>query len=219
MSDRRIPKQAAGTPRGLPSASGDGLAPSKPPAGSGNLKARALGLLAMREHSRAELERKLSRTRKTGALPPDRAELAAVLDELQTLGLLDEQRFAESLVRRRSDKYGSQRIAQELRMHGLDEGTVSGALDALNAPLQGDLTRALQILRKRDPESLRSPQERARQQRFLAARGFPHEVIRQAMKLHAAAHRTGAVDDAQDPDPHHAVHALSDDSPPPDTAD
>ncbi|WP_233224653.1 regulatory protein RecX [Thiomonas sp. X19] len=176
-------------------------------------------LLTMREHSRAELERKLSRTRKAGDLPPDRAELAAMLDELQTLGLLDEQRFAESLVRRRSVKYGSQRIGQELRMHGLDEGTVSGALDALNAPLQDDLARALRILRKRHPEPVSSPQEHARQQRFLAARGFPHDVIRQAMKLHAATHRKGAMDDAPDSDPHEDPQEHPDDTPPPDAAD
>ncbi len=173
----------------------------------------------MREHSRAELERKLTRTRKTGGLAPDRAEVAAVLDELQTLGLLDEQRFAESLVRRRSVKYGSQRIGQELRMHGLDEGTVSGALDALNAPLLDDLTRALHILRKRDPGLLRSPQERVRQQRFLAGRGFSHDVIRQAMKLHAATHRQGAMDDAPDLDLHEEVHEQPDDTPPPDAVD
>jgi regulatory protein len=149
----------------------------------------------MREHSRDELERKLSRTRKAGEIAPDPAALAAVLDELQELGLLDAQRFAESLVRRRAAKYGSQRIGQELRTHKLDDDTVSSALAALNTPLQDDLTRALHILRRRHPEPAASTQERARLQRFLLARGFPHDVVRQAMKAHAAADRALALDD------------------------
>jgi regulatory protein len=160
-----------------------------------SLKGRALRLLTMREHSRDELERKLSRTRKAGEIAPDPAALAAVLDELQELGLLDAQRFAESLVRRRAAKYGSQRIGQELRTHKLDDATVSSALATLDTPLQDDLTRALHILHRRYPEPASSPQERARQQRFLLARGFPHDVVRQAMKAHAATAGAHALDD------------------------
>ena len=169
--------------------------PDATAAGLGALKGRALRLLTMREHSRDELERKLSRTRKAGEVAPDPAALAAVLDELQELGLLDAQRFAESLVRRRAAKYGSQRIGQELRTHKLDDDTVSCALAALDTPLQDDLTRALRILRRRHPEPATSTQERARQQRFLLARGFPHDVVRQAMKAHAVTDPTLALDD------------------------
>lgn len=148
-----------------------------------SLKARALRLLAMREHSRAELERKLSRVRKTGEQPPDAAVLGALLDELQSLGLLDEQRFVESLVRRRQAKYGSQRIAQELRTHGLGPD----AMASLVAQQPDELARALQILRKRHPDAPLSAQDRARQQRFLHARGFSSDVVRQALKQRGGA--------------------------------
>ncbi len=143
-----------------------------------SLKARALRLLALREHSRAELERKLSGVRKPGQEPPDATVLGALLDELQALGLLDERRFAESLVRRRQAKYGSQRIVRELRTHGLDPEAIA----PLIAQQSDELARALRILRKRHPEAPVSAQDRARQQRFLQARGFSTDVARQAMK-------------------------------------
>ena len=159
-----------------------------------SLKARALRLLAMREHSRAELERKLSRVRKPGQEPPDAVVLAALLDELQVLGLLDEQRFAESLMRRRQVKYGSQRIERELRTHGL----TADAIMPLMAQQPEELARALLILRKRYPEAPSGAQERARQQRFLQARGFSSEVIRQVMKQRGAAVAESDADN--DPD-------------------
>ena len=146
-----------------------------------SLRARALRLLASREYSRTELERKLARAIKPRENPvaPDLAALAALLDELQALGLLDEQRFAESLVRRRAAKYGSQRIALELRSHGLEADLVE---QVLGAPGEPELLRAQHILRKRYPHPAASAQERARQQRFLLARGFGREVVMQATR-------------------------------------
>lgn len=164
-----------------------------------SLKARALRLLALREHSRAELERKLSRVRKPDQAPPDAAALGALLDELQALGLLDERRFAESLVRRRQTKYGSQRIARELRTHGL----TADAIAPLIARQADDVARALCILCKRHPEAPSSTQERARQQRFLQARGFSPDVVRQAMKQRGGAQAD--LDAGDDPDDHTLV--------------
>ncbi|MBW4047052.1 MAG: regulatory protein RecX [Proteobacteria bacterium] len=146
-----------------------------------SLRARALRLLATREYSRIELERKLARTIKPSESEsaPDLAVLAALLDELQALGLLDEQRFAESLARRRQAKYGSQRIALELRSHGLDGDLVDRVLGAQREP---ELLRAQHILHRRYPEPAATAQERARQQRFLLARGFGREVVMQAIR-------------------------------------
>ena len=164
-----------------------------------SLKARALRLLALREHSRAELERKLARVGKPGQEPPDATALGILLDELQALGLLDERRFAESLVRRRQVKYGSQRIEQELRTHGL----IAEVIAPLIARQADDVARALRILCKRYPEAPSNAQERARQQRFLQARGFSSDVVRQAMKQRGGAQAD--FDPGDDPDDHTSV--------------
>ena len=79
-----------------------------------SLKGRALRLLAGREHSRAELERKLA--------PHEEApgDLRRALDDLQAKGFIDEQRVIESVVHRRSVKLGASRVRQELQAKGLD---------------------------------------------------------------------------------------------------
>ena len=69
-----------------------------------SLKSRALRLLARREHSRAELERKLA------AHASEPGELAQALDELSALGLINEDRVAASLLHRRVSRLGAARV-------------------------------------------------------------------------------------------------------------
>ena len=64
-----------------------------------SLKSRALRYLSAREHSRSELARKLARH----AAESD--NLDALLDELEAGKFLSEERFAESLVNRRSARF------------------------------------------------------------------------------------------------------------------
>ncbi len=151
-----------------------------------SLKARALRLLALREHSRVELERKLVEH------AADAAELRALLDQLEAQGWLDAQRFAASLVRRRA-RFGSARIAQELRSHGLDDALVAQALREREG--DDEAARALAALRRRHPQPAADAKQRARQQRFLQARGYTAEAVRAAMKAHR-----GDADDAPDDD-------------------
>src|SRR5450830_1412236 len=68
-----------------------------------SLKGRALRYLAMREHSRAELERKLAPHEEVPG------KLAQALDELQARGFIDEQRVIESLLYRRASRLGAGR--------------------------------------------------------------------------------------------------------------
>jgi regulatory protein len=133
-----------------------------------SLRARALKLLAMREHGRSELARKLA----AHAGSPE--ELHALLDELERAGHLSEQRFVESLIRRRGSRYGSRVVERELRERGVAEA-VSGCL--LRELAAGDGERAMAVWKKRFGEPPRNLAERARQQRFLAQRGFDAQVI------------------------------------------
>ncbi|HSQ72982.1 MAG TPA: recombination regulator RecX, partial [Rubrivivax sp.] len=64
--------------------------------GSLSVKGRALSYLARREHSRAELERKLARHVEDTAEASAAARIAQALDELTAHGLLSDARTAES---------------------------------------------------------------------------------------------------------------------------
>ena len=167
-----------------------------------DLQARALGWLAQREQSRSELRRKLlrlarqravddsERTRTAAAddrasapvdAPVDTVDLAAqvdrLLDRLQSQGLLSEDRFVESRIRARAPAFGVRRIAGELAHHGLELPP-----QARRQLQDSELQRALQLWQRRfGAATLDDVRERARQMRFLAARGFSGEVIRRVL--------------------------------------
>lgn len=139
-----------------------------------SLKGRALKHLARREHSRLELARKLA----PHAEGPD--EVEAVLDALQAAGWLSEERFVESVVHRKAARLGAARIRQELQGHGLSSEAVAETLQALNAT---EFERARAVWTRRFGDQAASdPGERARQMRFLAARGFSPEIIRRVVR-------------------------------------
>ncbi len=81
--------------------------PARSPGFGLSLKGRALRYLAAREHSRAELERKLA----SHAESPE--QLAQVLDELQAKDFISEARVVESVINRRAQRFGAARIRQE----------------------------------------------------------------------------------------------------------
>ena len=92
-----------------------------------SLKGRALRLLGAREHSRAELERRLA------SFETVPGELAKALDELQAKGFINEQRVADSVVHRRAAKLGVARIRQELQSKGLDPAMVLDTVESLRS--------------------------------------------------------------------------------------
>jgi len=137
-----------------------------------SLKGRALRLLSTREHSRAELQRKLQ------PYEEEPSTLQAALDELVSKGFVSESRVVESVVNRRANKLGSARIQQELQAKGLDADLVAAALTDLRST---ELARAREVWRKRFGQPPMDIKERARQMRFLAGRGFSGEAIRQVV--------------------------------------
>jgi len=137
-----------------------------------SLKGRALRLLSGREHSRAELERKLQR------FEEEPGTLALALDDLQAKGFISEQRVVESVVNRRAAKLGASRIKQELQAKGLAPEMVAAAVDALRA---SELTRARDVWLKKFGQPPDNQDERARQMRFLASRGFGGDAIRRVV--------------------------------------
>lgn len=137
-----------------------------------SLKGRALHLLAAREHSRAELERKLKPHEETPG------QLAQVLDELQARDFISEARVVESVINRRAGRFGASRIKYELQNKGLGAEAVADAVDRLKG---SELERAQSIWRKKFDGPAADAAGRAKQMRFLAARGFGGEVIRRVV--------------------------------------
>ena len=137
-----------------------------------SLLARALNYLARREHSRAELARKLA----PHADSTD--QLQRLLDDLEAKKLLSDRRFTEVLARSRGERFGAARVKQELRSRGIND---SLAREAVADLAQTEFQRAREVWRRKFDAPPADAAERARQMRFLAQRGFSAEVIRRVV--------------------------------------
>jgi regulatory protein len=137
------------------------------------LRERALRLLARREHSRAELVRKLA------AHVRSEDDLESLLEDLLRRKLLSEERYAESRAHALSRKYGAARIAHELRAKGLDKGLAEQASGAARAT---EVERAREIWRRKFRVAPKTREERAKQMRFLQSRGFSFDAIRAVLR-------------------------------------
>jgi regulatory protein len=129
------------------------------------LKARALRHLVRREHSRAELARKLV------AHAASREDLEALLDSLVAKKQLSDERYAEERARALSRKYGAAKIRHDLRAKGISDGIVDAVSSA------GELERARAILERKYRVPATTREERAKRARFLQGRGFSSDVV------------------------------------------
>jgi regulatory protein len=141
--------------------------------GQSSLRVRALRLLARREHSRLELERKLA----THAESPE--ELAKLLDDLAQRGWLSEQRVIEQVIQARRHRLGSLRIRQVLIDKGIDGELVAEVIVQLQ---EGEIEAATALWHRKFDNPPRNMSERARQIRFMQNRGFTLEVILHILK-------------------------------------
>ena len=135
----------------------------------------ALDLLARREHSRRELERKL------GARGFPDEMIASTLDALEQSGELAAARFTESFIRARAAKgQGPARIRAELAERGIDREQAAELLRAAGI----DWTAVASSVRDKRFGARRPTdfKERARQARFLEYRGFDRDQIGSALR-------------------------------------
>jgi regulatory protein len=130
--------------------------------------------LARREYSRAELHAKL--------LPhaSETDDVDAVLDDLVRRGWLSDARALEQTVSIRRRRFGTQRIAHELRQKGISDELISSVLPDLK---QSELETARAVWQRKFTSPPQDPKEKAKQMRFLQSRGFSMEVIFKVMKL------------------------------------
>ena len=140
---------------------------SPEPDSPSELKARALRYLVRREHSRAELARKLA------PFAESQQAVEHVIDGLLARKQLSDERFAEERARSLSRKYGPARIRQDLKARGIADDVID------KVSPEGELERAKAIVERKYRQPATSREERAKRARFLQSRGFSYEVIRQ----------------------------------------
>lgn len=105
-------------------------------------------------------------------------EVEQLLQWLQQRAYLSEARLVESRINARASRYGNLRIQQELRQLGVapDEEQQARLKDS-------EFERAREVWqRKFGGETPVDAPSRARQMRFLAARGFSSEVVRRVLR-------------------------------------
>jgi regulatory protein len=137
------------------------------------LRERAIAHLARREHTRDELGRKLA----SHAESPE--ELQAILDDLVRRKLISDERYAVSRSESLARKFGGARVVRELR----NKGVAPDAVERISGELKAsELERAREVWRKRFGTPAQSLAERAKQSRFLQARGFSFDVIRRVVR-------------------------------------
>jgi regulatory protein len=144
-----------------------------------SVKARALRHLARREHSRAELERKLARQLAADEVPDAEAQIARALDELAAHGLLSDERAAAMTLSSRQARFGERRLKADLQAKGLAAELVAGTL----AQARGtELQRAQALWQRRFGSAPADAREHQRQVRFLLGRGFAGDVVRRVVQ-------------------------------------
>ncbi|HEY4367206.1 MAG TPA: regulatory protein RecX [Steroidobacteraceae bacterium] len=151
------------------------------------IEATAVRLLAGREHSTAELRRKLLHK---GHLPE---AVDAVIARLRDKKLVSDDRFVSAFIRHHAQRgQGPVRIRAELRQQGIADEMVDEYLQSAGLDWSS-LARAVRV-RKFGASLPRSMAERAKQGRFLQYRGFNSDQIRAAWQ--ADAESQGSVTEA-----------------------
>jgi regulatory protein len=142
------------------------------------LRQQAIRLLTRREHTRAELARKL-------AAHGTQEEIDAVLTELQTCHLQSDSRFAESYVRSHAARLGTSRLRQTLKTKGVTAELIEAQLG--QGALPDELERARAVWCRKFSAAPADAREWSRQARFLQGRGFSGDIIRRLLKEPAEA--------------------------------
>jgi len=134
---------------------------------------RALAMLARREHTRAEMKRKLS----PHCESPEQVE--QLLDALTARGWLSEARFAESRANTLSRRFGSRKIEHDLSCCGVSAEVVEQTVERTRMQ---ELENCRAAWQRKFGVLPQSAAERGRQMRFLAGRGFSAEAVRLVFK-------------------------------------
>lgn len=163
-----------------------------------HLRVSAMNILALREHSIAELRKKLKRKIERKYKLSENSDVSAepcieeqaeqwietILQQLIADNLLNESRFTESFVRFRISKgSGPVKICHELNERGISSELINDALDSSYEFWQKHIEM---VHNKRFGDKIPNDyKEQTTQSRFLYQRGFSGESIRRFFNQHS----------------------------------
>lgn len=128
--------------------------------------------MAKREYSYAELGQKLK------AYAEETDDIPALLNDFKERGWLSDTRFTEQIVHARKAKFGSVRVAHELREKGVADDLIANAVETLK---ETELVNAREVWRKKFKAGPQNREEWAKQARFLKSRGFGFDIIKRVL--------------------------------------
>lgn len=137
-----------------------------------SLRQRALEYLGKREYSTSELGQKL----KTYADESD--DIPALLADFKARGWLSDARFTAQLINARKVKFGSAKVAHELKEKGIADDLIA---DAVSEIKENELEHATEVWRKKFKAVASDRHEWAKQARFLQSRGFGFDTIKKVL--------------------------------------
>jgi len=139
--------------------------------------------LGRRDRTEAELRQRLEQA---GTTTPVLDEAIAILSEQN---VLDDARYARLFVedKRSLDQWGADRIRRTLASRGVDRELIEQALSAedLEGDGDGELERAVELLRSRFPSPPRERKERDRALGVMLRKGYDSEVALDALAAYA----------------------------------
>lgn len=142
-------------------------------------KVLAVRMLARREYSRAEIAQRLARR----GVPREDVERA--LDDLQAAGYLSDARYAQAVVTQKTGNYGKRAIAHALRERGIAAPDALAAMAPLAA--NDEFADAQTLWQRRFGTAPADEREKAKQVRFLLARGYGLSVALRVLRASGAA--------------------------------
>ncbi len=137
-----------------------------------SLRQRALEYLGKREYSYTELGQKLK------AYAEEGDDVTALLDDFKQRGWISDARFTEQIVHARQAKFGSARIAHELREKGVADHLIQDAIEQVK---DHELDNATEVWRKKFKSAPKNREEWAKQAWFLQSRGFGFDLIKKVL--------------------------------------
>ena len=138
---------------------------------------RAVGMLAVRARSKREIEQRLLRA------GYDEEVVSMVLYKLEREKLLNDEEFSVQWVESRKQKYGSSRLAMELRMKGVSPEAAESALACCSE--EDELETASALARRKIRSDRNSCDSRKLFQRvsaFLVRRGYSWDIAKKAFE-------------------------------------
>lgn len=136
----------------------------------------AVKLLVTREHTRLEIETKLSKKQVPSHM------IDRVVDQLQREGYQCDARFATLFTEQRQRKgFGPLAIRAKLQERGVERSVISDVIDGLDTDWGAQAAEALRRRFSVDELTDDSQRQRSRISRFLQSRGFSPSIARRAL--------------------------------------